>query len=71
MKKIYRLKQGKKLAGICAGLADMLNIDVTILRLAFIFATILTVVWPGVITYLVGWYIIPERDSPSNPESVE
>ena len=62
MKKIYRLREGKKVAGICAGIADMFSIDVTMVRLAFVFATVLTGIWPGIITYLVGWYLIPERD---------
>lgn len=62
MKKIYRLREGKKVAGICAGIADMFSIDVTMVRLALVFATVLTGIWPGIITYLVGWYLIPERD---------
>jgi len=68
MKKLYRLEEGKKIAGICAGLADMLNADVTLVRLAFVFATILTGIWPGIITYLVGWYLIPEKTAPGNPD---
>ncbi|HON10324.1 MAG: PspC domain-containing protein [Fibrobacter sp.] len=71
MKKLYRLKEGRKIAGICAGLADSYNWDVTIVRLAFVFATILTAVWPGVVTYLVGWYLIPEREHPESPESIK
>jgi phage shock protein C len=67
MKQIYRIESEKKVAGICAGLSHMLNIDVTIVRLLMIFATILTAVWPGIITYLAGWYLIPVKD----PEKVE
>lgn len=61
--KIYRLEQGKKIAGICAGVADMFAFDVTLVRLIFIFATIFTGIWSGVITYLAGWYLIPEKSS--------
>jgi phage shock protein C len=62
MKKIYRIESEKKIAGICAGLSHMFNIDVTIVRLLVIFATILTAVWPGIITYLAGWYLIPVKE---------
>jgi phage shock protein C len=62
MKQIYRIESEKKIAGICAGLAHALNVDVTIVRLVAIFATILTAVWPGIITYLAGWYLIPVKD---------
>lgn len=59
--KLYRVNEGKKIAGICAGIADIYNYDVTLVRLIFIFATVLTGIWPGVITYLAGWYLIPEK----------
>jgi len=61
--KLYRVNEDKKIAGICAGIADIYNYDVTLVRLIFIFATVLTGIWPGVITYLAGWYLIPEKDS--------
>ncbi|MGC9363341.1 MAG: PspC domain-containing protein [Fidelibacterota bacterium] len=60
MKRIYRSKTDVKLAGICGGLGEMFNIDPTIIRLLMIFATIATGVAPLVITYLIGWVIIPE-----------
>jgi phage shock protein PspC (stress-responsive transcriptional regulator) len=62
MKKIYRLRDGKKIAGICAGIADMYNFDVTVVRIVVIFVTVLTQFVPGIIAYLAGWYLIPERE---------
>jgi len=62
MKKIYRLEEGKKIAGICAGIADMYSLDVTVVRLIAIFFAILTTIWPAVITYLAGWYLIPVKE---------
>jgi phage shock protein PspC (stress-responsive transcriptional regulator) len=70
MKKIYRLREGKKIAGICAGIADMYNFDVTIVRIAVVFLTVLTQVFPGVVAYLVGWYLMPERDHAQSPDAV-
>ena len=62
MQKLYRLAEGKKAAGICSGIADMYDFDVTLVRLAFVFVTVLTQFVPGIITYLIGWYLIPEKD---------
>lgn len=62
MKKIYRVAAGKKLGGICSGIADQYNFDVTLVRLAFVFITVLTSFVPGIVTYLVGWYLIPEKE---------
>jgi len=61
MKNIYRIEEEKKIAGICAGIAHLLKVDVTIVRLIFIFVTVCTMVWPGIITYLAGWYLIPVK----------
>lgn len=67
MKKIYRSKTDKKIAGICGGLGEMLNIDPTLVRLAFVFLGVATGVFPLVITYIVGWIIISEG-SPNQTE---
>jgi phage shock protein C len=61
MIKLYRVPEEKFLAGICAGVAEILHVDVTFVRLAFVFACVITSILPLVITYLVGWYIIPEK----------
>ena len=71
MKNLYRLAEGKKAAGICTGIADMYNLDVTLVRLGFVFVTVLTHFVPGIITYLVGWYLIPEKDETMNAEVKE
>lgn len=60
--KLYRMEKGKKIAGICAGVADSFKMDVTLVRLIFIFATVLTGIWPGVVTYLAAWYLLPEKE---------
>jgi phage shock protein C len=68
MQKIYRVEKKGKIAGICAGVAEILKIDVTLVRLAFVFLTILTGIWPGIVTYLVGWYLIPVGDAGESTE---
>jgi len=60
MKKIYRSTTDQKIAGICGGLGEMFNIDPTVIRLLFVFAAIATGIFPLVVTYIIGWIIIPE-----------
>lgn len=62
MKKIYRSRKNKKIAGICGGLAEMFSQDPTLIRLLVVLAALVTGLFPFVITYLVGWIIIPYRD---------
>ncbi len=61
MRKLYRLTSEKKIAGICAGIADAYGWDPTVVRLVAVFATVATAVWPGVVTYLIGWWLMPEE----------
>ncbi len=65
MKRIYRSTTDVKIAGICGGLGELFDLDPTLVRLAAVFAAIMTGIAPLVITYLVGWWIIPEG-SPAN-----
>ncbi len=50
--------EGKKIAGVCAGIARYLDIDVTLVRvLMLVFA-----LWPpglGLLAYLVCWIVMP------------
>jgi phage shock protein C len=67
MKKLYRIEKNKLIAGVCAGVADNFNIDVTIVRLAAVFLTVLTAWAPGIVTYLVAWYLLPDKNELSKP----
>ena len=58
-KKLYRVMAGKKVSGVCMGLAQYLNVDVTIIRLIWVIATLFTSVLPGVILYILCVIIIP------------
>ena len=56
-KKLYRKTNGKMIAGVCAGLADYLNIDVTLVRL--VTAVLMLCAGCGLLAYLIAWIIMP------------
>src|SRR5262245_63570848 len=60
----YRSREGKMIAGVCAGLAEQFGISVTILRLAFVLGTVIGG-W-GIIVYIVLWVIMPYRLRPAS-----
>jgi len=60
-KKLYLAEQGKKLAGICSGIAKTFDLDPTIVRLFTLFALFITGFFPILITYFVGICIIPKK----------
>ncbi|MEX2393688.1 MAG: PspC domain-containing protein [Actinomycetota bacterium] len=57
-KRLYRSRTNRMLCGLCGGLAEYFNIDVTIVRIG---AVILAVAGPGLIAYLIAWLIVPEE----------
>lgn len=58
-KKLYRKNEGKILAGVCAGVADYLNIDPTIVRLLWVFITL--AYGAGLLAYIICAFIMPEN----------
>ncbi|HHW54355.1 MAG: PspC domain-containing protein [bacterium] len=60
-KKLYRSKEQRMLAGVCGGLAEYLDLDVTILRLALAFIIFFTGIFPGLLFYFIAALIIPAR----------
>jgi|ERR1700688_362844 len=58
-RKLVRSRANKKIAGVCAGLAQYFDLDVTLVRILCIFITLATGVCPGIVTYLLAWIIIP------------
>ena len=57
-KRLVRNVQDKKIGGVCAGLADYLDIDQTLIRAIWILFTLLG--GSGILAYLILWLIMPE-----------
>ena len=58
-KKLYRSTKDKKLAGVCGGIAEYLNIDSTLVRL--IWALFILCAGSGLLAYIVCALVIPEK----------
>ena len=63
-KKLQRYDDEKMIAGVCAGLADYLDIDVTWIRIAFVVAVLAG--FSGLLAYIILWIAVPTR--PFNPD---
>ncbi|HSX05337.1 MAG TPA: PspC domain-containing protein [Candidatus Saccharimonadales bacterium] len=60
-KHLYRSASDKKIAGVCGGIGIYLDIDPTLVRLAWIVLTVLTGVVPGVIGYFIAAIVMPKE----------
>ena len=61
-KKMERPRMGRKLAGVCAAIANYANLDVTVVRVAYTLLTIFTA-FCGLIVYFILMLIIPEEEN--------
>ena len=54
--------QGKKIAGVCTGFARYLNVDVVLVRIAWLVIALTAGV--GFIAYIVAWIAMPREEMP-------
>ncbi len=62
-KRLYRPRNDRMIAGVCAGIGNYLNIDPTLIRLGLL----LLAIWGGggILAYIIAWVVIPEEPLPS------
>ncbi len=59
----YRSRVNRRIAGVCGGLAEEFGVSVTVLRLAFVLATLMS--WGlALVLYLTLWVVMPYRPGP-------
>jgi phage shock protein C len=66
MNKLYRSRRDKKLTGLCGGLAEALNVDVTLLRLLVVITTFFTG-GTVIFIYFVAAIVIPKEPGFDQP----
>jgi phage shock protein C len=59
VKRLYRSREDRMIAGVCAGLAEYLGIDPTVVRL--LFALTFFFAGGGLLVYIVMALIVPEE----------
>jgi phage shock protein C len=58
-KSLRRSREHNMIAGVVGGLAKYFDLDVTMLRIVYVLASVLSVGFPGILVYLILWVIIP------------
>lgn len=70
-RRLYRSRTDRMISGVAGGLGEYLNIDVTIVRLLFVFFALAG--GPGLLVYIVMLLVVPEEplDTPESVVEVE
>jgi phage shock protein C len=58
-KRLVRPREGRKIAGVCLGVAEYFDLDVTIVRLVWLIASVVTGV--GLLSYPIAWIVMPDE----------
>ena len=59
--RLFRVREGKKIAGVCAGFARYLDVDVILVRIVWLVVTLTAGV--GLIAYMIAWIAMPQEES--------
>jgi phage shock protein C len=70
-KRLVRPRQDRKIAGVCLGVAEYFDLDVTLVRIAWLLCSLFGLA--GAIAYTVCWIVMPEEPllltAPATPQN--
>lgn len=66
VKRLYRSRTDKKIAGVAGGLAEYFSVDPTLVRVALVLLTIFG--GGGLLAYLLMWIIVPLEPEAGAPQ---
>jgi phage shock protein C len=64
-RRLTRSIEDRKIAGVCAGIADYMGWDVGLVRIAYVLLSIGSVGFPGLLVYIILWILVPEEQPAS------
>jgi len=59
--RLMRSRSVRMISGVCGGFAKAINIDVTLVRVAYVILTFFAGFWLGILAYIVCVIVIPEE----------
>ena len=59
VRRLMRPRAGRKIAGVCAGFAEYLDLDVTLVRLVWLMIAFFG--GSGVLAYVIAWLLMPDE----------
>jgi phage shock protein C len=60
-KRLMRPRDSRKIAGVCSGLAEYFDLDVTLMRVLWLIITLFSAIIFGTLAYIVAWIAMPEE----------
>jgi phage shock protein C len=64
-RRLTRSRAHKMIAGVCGGIAEYLDADVTVVRVLYVLVSIVSAAFPGILAYLILMFVMPRADAPA------
>jgi len=62
MERKLRRSNDQMIAGVCAGIAEYMGLDVTLVRVGYVILSVLSAGFPGTLLYIILWMIMPRKN---------
>jgi len=62
-RRLTRSARHRMIAGVCGGIAEYFDLDPTIVRIAYVLVSIVSIAFPGILAYIVLMFVMPAPDS--------
>ena len=59
---LRRSRSNRMVAGVIAGLANYVGMDVTLARVLYVALSVISAAFPGLLVYVLLWIVIPEGE---------
>ena len=66
-RRLTRSRRHKMIAGVCGGIAEYFDLDPTVVRVAYVLVSIISVAFPGILAYIVLMFVMPPADAAAPP----
>jgi phage shock protein C len=66
-RKLTRSSRHKMIAGVCGGIAEYFDLDPTVVRVAYVLISIVSVAFPGILAYIILMFVMPPAPPPGQP----
>ena len=62
---LMRSRRNKMIAGVCGGMAEYFQLDPTVVRVAYVLISIISVAFPGILAYIILMFVMPPPEQPA------
>ncbi len=60
-RRLKRSRTDRKIAGVCGGIAEYLDMDPTVIRAGYVLLSLISAAFPGLFVYIVLAVLMPEE----------